>query len=247
MGHPSFGPMWPSSNPNIVTLVRADGLRIPLHRELLELTKMLMDLTELNGYNIKPGETWGYANRNISGTNSPSNHSQGTADDLNAPANPYASADWHRRNARGTFPFGLRIVCDIPEAVLRLWESHGYRLGAKYITKPDPMHVEFMGTVDDARKYTARLKAWFIKTSQEGEWNMAAEEKLDQLIVVTKEQTETIRRQSRLTRKENLKRELREARRNEFNTDEIIAAIDKIPDEEDDGQVLTDPVEPEPG
>ena len=118
MGHSSFGPMWPQSNPYIITLVRSDGLRLPIHRDLALLIRMLMDHTEAMGYDIRPGETWGYAHRSISGTNTPSNHSQGTALDINAPANPYASAEWHRANARGTKPFGLMIVCDIPESVV---------------------------------------------------------------------------------------------------------------------------------
>jgi hypothetical protein len=158
MADSSFGTGWPQGNPNIVTLVRSDGLRIPVHRELAELTLLLMDATEAMGYDIKPGETWGYANRNISGTSTASNHSWGTADDINAPSNPYASADWHNRNARGTFPFGLRLVTDIPEKVIALWEKYGYRWGGRYSSKPDPMHFEFMGTVADARRLTEAFK-----------------------------------------------------------------------------------------
>lgn len=160
MADPSFGTGWPTGNPNIVTLVRADGLRLPIHRELKDMYAILMDLTEMMGYDILPGQTWGYANRPISGTDEPSNHSWGTADDKNAPSNPYASADWHRRNARGTKPFGLQLVCDIPENVIRLWEAHGFRWGGRYTTKPDPMHFEFMGTVDQARAYTRKLKLY---------------------------------------------------------------------------------------
>jgi len=170
MADASFGPGWPQGNPNIVTLVRNDGLRIPVHRELVELTRLLMDATEAMGYDIKPGETWGYANRNVSGTNTPSNHSWGTADDINAPSNPYASVDWHSRNARGTFPFGLRLVTDIPEKVVALWEKYGYRWGGRYSTKPDPMHFEFMGTVSDARRLTQAFKV------NEGEDDMTADD-----------------------------------------------------------------------
>jgi hypothetical protein len=148
----------PPCKGNIYTLVRADGLRLPVRAELADLTAMLCDLSELAGYDLVPGWCWGYACRMISGTDVWSNHAWGLADDLNAPANPYASAEWHHRNARGTFPFGLQLVCDIPEAVLALWEAHGYRLGARYVTKPDPMHVEFMGTPTDAAAITKRLR-----------------------------------------------------------------------------------------
>lgn len=159
MADSSFGPGWPTRNPNIITLVRKDGLRLPVHKELSKLTAMCMDLTEALGYDILPGQTWGYANRPISGTNKPSNHSWGTAVDINAPSNPYASAEWHRRNARGTKPFGLQIVCNIPEKIVKLWEGQGFRWGGRYTTKPDPMHFEFMGSVTDARRKTRDLGA----------------------------------------------------------------------------------------
>lgn len=144
---------------NIVTLVRKDGLRIPLHRDVAPLVSMLMDLTEGMGYNIVPGWTWGQACRYISGTTTWSNHAKGTAVDLNAPMNPYASAAWHRRNAN-SHPFGLPRHTNIPEKVFRLWEDHGFTLGVKYGGKPDPMHVEFLGSVTQARAVTARLKAY---------------------------------------------------------------------------------------
>lgn len=156
---PTFGPQWPQRNPNIVTLVRKDGLRIPLHAELVDLVSMLMDPTEAMGYDILPGQTWGYANRPISGTVLPSNHSRGVSVDINAPSNPYASAAWHQRNAN-SHPFGLPRRSDIPQAVFELWEAHGFYLGVRYASKPDPMHFEFTGTVAEARKITADLQAF---------------------------------------------------------------------------------------
>lgn len=161
-----WGTGWPNCQwDKFVTLVRADGLRLPVRRELADLTAILLDLTELSGYDVLPGQTWGVACRPISGTRTPSNHSWGLADDLNAPANPYASTDWHRRNARGTFPFGLRLVCNIPQNVIEMWEAHGYRWGGRYSTKPDPMHFEFMGTPADAARHTARLRAFLGGTT----------------------------------------------------------------------------------
>jgi len=172
MADSSFGSGWPSSNPRIVTLVRRDGLRLPIHSELDELISMLMDLTELSGYNIKPGETWGYSNRPISGTRIPSNHSWGTAVDINAPSNPYASREWHRRNARGTRPFGLALVCNIPQKCVSLWEGNGFRWGGRYYEKPDPMHFEFLGSVSYARAKTAAMKDFLTKPKlvQFGDW-----------------------------------------------------------------------------
>jgi hypothetical protein len=143
------------------TLVRADGLRLPVRSELADLVAMLTDLTELgHGYDVLPGQTWGNACRYISGTTVWSNHAWGLAVDINAPSNPYASADWHRRNARGTKPFGLQLVCNMPEAMVAMWEAHGFRWGGRYTTKPDPMHFEFMGTPATCAAITARLRAF---------------------------------------------------------------------------------------
>lgn len=157
MAHSSFGQ--PCSGP-IVTLVRKDGLRIPVHKELVDLTAMLMDLTEMMGYNLVPGWCWGFACRHVRGsTNVWSNHAWGASDDLNAPKNPMASAQYHRDHATSR-PFGIPLVTDIPEKVVKLWESHGYRWGGRYATRPDPMHFEFMKSVTDARAITKRLRAY---------------------------------------------------------------------------------------
>ena len=145
MADRSFGPAWPECNRSeIRTLVRADGLRLPVHKDLVELVAILLDLTELSGYNVVPGQTWGFACRAIAGTSTPSNHSQGTAIDLNAPANP--------RRARG-----LPMLTDIPKAVRKLWTDHGFRWGGNF-EWPDPMHFEFMGTAAQARQIAARLR-----------------------------------------------------------------------------------------
>jgi hypothetical protein len=102
MAHSSFGGGWPSCNRSrIVTLVRSDGLRIPLHQDLIDLVQICLDVTEALGYDVKSGQTWGYACRPIAGTNKPSNHSWGTGVDINSLDNP--------RRARG-----LPMVTNIP-------------------------------------------------------------------------------------------------------------------------------------
>lgn len=148
MAHSSFGPAWPNCDRagRIVTLTRADGLRLAIHRDLADLVAILMDLTEASGYDIRPGQTWGYACRPIAGTRTPSNHSQGTAVDINAPTNP--------RRARG-----LAMRTDMPPWMRRLWKDNGFRWGGDF-SWPDPMHYEFTGTVDDARRRVANLRAF---------------------------------------------------------------------------------------
>lgn len=149
MAHASFGTGWPNCNrAQITTLVRSDGLRLPLHRELVPLVAILIDFTELppHSYNVRPDWTWGWACRAIANTSTPSNHSWGTAVDINAPVNP--------RRKRG-----LPMVSDLPKSVVKMWEDHGFRWGGKY-SWPDPMHFEFMGNVGEARERTERLRAF---------------------------------------------------------------------------------------
>jgi D-alanyl-D-alanine carboxypeptidase-like protein/putative peptidoglycan binding protein len=146
MGDASFGPMWPNCDRSrIVTVVRHDGLRLPIHRDLADLVTLLMDLTELQGYDINPAWTWGYACRSIAGTNQPSFHSQGTAVDINAPTNP-------RRSDH-------RFVSDMPSWMVQLWKGHGFRWGGNF-SWPDPMHFEFMGSVTQAHATAARIRAF---------------------------------------------------------------------------------------
>lgn len=166
-----WGP--PCQSDKIRTLVRSDGLRLPVRTETLEMTRVLCDRTEQLGYDLKPGWCWGYACRKVSGSGNWSNHAWGLAVDLNAPVNPYASADWHRRNARGTFPFGLRLVCDMPESMISMWEDAGYRWGGRYKNKPDPMHFEYMGTPAQAAKMTAALTGGDDDMSAEAEKQIA--------------------------------------------------------------------------
>lgn len=147
MADRSFGPGWPNcERDGIVTLVRSDGLRLPVHRDLAELVAILIDFTELppHNYDVVPGWTWGWACRAIAGTSSPSNHSWGTAIDINAPNNP--------RRARG-----LPRITDIPPSVRQLWKDHGFRWGGDY-SWPDSMHFEFMGTAADARRILKQVK-----------------------------------------------------------------------------------------
>jgi len=147
MASSTFGPAWPNCDRagRIVTLSRKDGLRLPIHRDLVDLVGLLIDLTEAQGYDVIPGWTWGYACRPIAGTSQPSNHSQGTAIDINAPRNP-------RRADR-------RLVSDMPRWMTQLWKDHGFRWGGEF-SWPDAMHYEFMGTAAQARATAARLRAF---------------------------------------------------------------------------------------
>lgn len=122
-----------------MTIRRTDGVGVTMHAQLAELTALLLDLTELVGYDLRVGECWGYNRRTIAGTATWSNHAWGVAIDLNAPSN------W--RGGRG----------DIPDAVVDLWQGNGWTWGGMW-KNTDPMHFEFSGTPTDAKYITARLR-----------------------------------------------------------------------------------------
>lgn len=139
-----WGPGWPHCQASkIVVLVRSDGLRIGVRREISPLTALLMDETERLGYDLKPGSTWGFACRPIRGSSRPSNHSWGLADDLNADDNPMG---------------GTHGAIRAHPEVIALWKSYGYRWGGDYSGRKDDMHFEFMGTPAELEAYTARAR-----------------------------------------------------------------------------------------
>lgn len=149
-----WGPGWPHcSTAKIKVLKRADGLRIPLREEILPLVAWLMDETERRGYDIRVGETWGYACRAIRGSSTASNHSWGLAIDINAPANPMLKGKpgWQWLHDHGR--------TDMPKWLPELWIANGFYWGGNYATRQDAMHVEFLGTPGDAKRLTDKLIA----------------------------------------------------------------------------------------
>lgn len=129
----------PACKGPIVTLSRPDGLRIGLHPAIAPLVAMLIDLTELRGYDVRPHDTWGYNCRKIAGTKVSSYHAWGLAIDINATTNG--------RGGRG----------DIPDDVVSLWTEHGFGWGGNW-DNTDPMHVQFRLSPGDAARITQRLR-----------------------------------------------------------------------------------------
>jgi hypothetical protein len=142
-----WGPGWPTgAGDSIDTTFEAGGTRFPsgVRHELAELVERLVLECKNRGYRFgNDGDPsygcWGYQNRPISGTNTPSNHSWGLAVDINAPSNPNKEPP---------------IVTDMPDWMPQLWEAYGFRWGGTY-TRPDAMHYEFMGTPQQAAQFTA--------------------------------------------------------------------------------------------
>lgn len=129
----------PACKTPVVTLRRGDGLRIGLHPAIAPLVAMLIDLTELRGYDVRPHDTWGYNCRNVAGTKVSSYHAWGLAIDINATTNG--------RGGRG----------DIPGDVVSLWTRHGFAWGGTW-RHTDPMHFEFERSPTSAAEITNRLR-----------------------------------------------------------------------------------------
>lgn len=161
---------WGSGWPNCqyskwVTITRSDGQRLSLHREISELAALLLDETERLGYDLIVGWNWGSSCRAIRGSSSPSNHSWGLALDLNAPENPMGP----RTGAIRRHPH-----------VIALWKRYGFRWGGDYSGRADDMHFEFLGTPDDAKRFTELARK---KLATEEDWlEMASQAEVEQAL-----------------------------------------------------------------
>lgn len=136
-----WGDGWPGDNSSKMTTVRAGGVALSVRNELAPLIEWLVNQTVAQGYGLRQGQCWGFANRPIRGTNRPSNHSWGLAVDLNAPANP----------------MGAKLVTDMPGWMVELWKSKMFRWGGDYRGRKDAMHYEFQGTPGDAGRLIAEV------------------------------------------------------------------------------------------
>lgn len=120
-------------------------------KELIELLQTLMHYAHTQGYRIygmNNGEfwgPWGYQNRAISGTSSPSNHSRAKALDINAPWNPQS----------------YTFITNLPPAVVNAFETCGFYWGGRYTggTKYDTMHFEYCWKTTDVPAHLARAQS----------------------------------------------------------------------------------------
>jgi hypothetical protein len=138
---------------------RYGDLTLEIRRELVPLTVLMWQIAEAVGYKIHStnpngnGEDWGpwgYEDRPIGGTVSPSNHSRGRAEDDNAPYNPMVST----------------FITDMDPRYVNARERCGFYWGGRYDGKTDTMHFEYVGRPEDvaadekeARKILESLKA----------------------------------------------------------------------------------------
>lgn len=97
----------------------------------------LAAVMEAHGYYIRSADTGAYNCRYIAGTTTWSNHSTGTAVDVNWQSNPRAG----------------HLITDMPPAMIRAIEAietvdgiQVFRWGGRYGNSPDAMHYEVMVT-----------------------------------------------------------------------------------------------------
>lgn len=145
-----WGPGWPTNRRADMRLVQAkvSGAKWWVHHELQPLIQWLVDEVERRGYLFDHGpadvdDDWGFANRPIGGTSKASEHSRGIAIDFDAQEYPLGS----KRRA--------------PQWIYDLFYAYGFAIGADW-DRPDPMHVEFRGSVTEARFLIAALAASHI-------------------------------------------------------------------------------------
>lgn len=94
---------------------------------------------------LRGGWCWGYANRDIRGSGTTSNHASGTATDANAPLHPLGK--------RGTFSSAqVREIRAILAEV-----DHVVRWGGDYSGRPDEMHFEINASAAKVAGVAARL------------------------------------------------------------------------------------------
>lgn len=109
-------------------------LRVQVRRELVELYTLAMQIMDqvhgyavwanVNGENWGP---WGYSNRAVAGSNTPSGHSMALSVDFNAPWNPMSST-WQT---------------NMPPPMVADLESLGLFWGGRYTGQTDTMHYGY--------------------------------------------------------------------------------------------------------
>ena len=150
MAHVSWGPGWPNCQYGKIERrfyvdTKWGRVSFPggVRTEITELLSRLVKETANRGYRFgvvgNPSYgCWGFDCRAIRGSNQPSNHSWGLAVDINAPVNP----------------MGPTLITDMPDWMPDLWNAYRFRWGGDYISRPDAMHYEFVGSVAEAAHFT---------------------------------------------------------------------------------------------
>ena len=140
-----WGRGWPRDRSSEMRTVTApSGARWDVHYDVAPILKRIVDEAERRGYRFQKGprdvrDDWGYANRPISGTRVASEHSWGLAVDIDAQ----------------DYPQGQRRRVP-PAWLIELFRSYRWEWGGNW-SYADPMHFEFTGTRNDAKRMVAML------------------------------------------------------------------------------------------
>jgi hypothetical protein len=140
-----WGEGWPHCQRGRIVAVARAGVTFYLRREIAPLVATLLEATEKRyGYDVKPGQSWGFACRPIAGTRTPSNHSWGLAVDINSQANP----------------MGAAFRSNIPPAVVKMWWDCGFYWGGWYRSRSDAMHFEYVHRPADVPSHLAKARQY---------------------------------------------------------------------------------------
>lgn len=154
-------PRQPDFRKRFIVPVEAGGIKVYVHKDLAYLTKGFLTQIVNEGYKLDArADDWGYAFRPIRGYETKykltknlkylSNHSWGTAIDLNATSNPMTSDG--------------RVHTDMPRHVIDAANTWGFSWGGDYTGKrKDPMHFEVLLTKNDAVR-KSMLIAHFLES-----------------------------------------------------------------------------------
>jgi hypothetical protein len=138
-----WGDGWPHCQRSKIVAVERGGVTFYVRRELSALIAELLQATETRyRYDIKNGQSWGYACRPIEGTQTPSNHSWGLAVDINSLANPRKE----------------HFTTNLPPDVVAMWWTCGFYWGGWYTDRPDTMHFEYVHRPADVAGHLALAK-----------------------------------------------------------------------------------------
>jgi D-alanyl-D-alanine carboxypeptidase/Putative peptidoglycan binding domain len=140
-----WGTGWPTcggvgSFGTAVVTANRSGARFSVNKRIAILFDLLIDRMEARGYLCKPDQCGAFNCRPVAGTSVSSLHAWALAGDLNWADNPYTST--------GRFAMPLWVPREV-------FNPHGFAWGGDYTgSKKDYMHIEFMGTPEQADEMT---------------------------------------------------------------------------------------------
>lgn len=156
-----WGPGWPDCQRDKIVDLTVGTVQFPggVRREVKQIFADFLLEFHMTVEKLVPGWCWGFECRAIRDSDRPSNHSWGLAVDINAPRHPMGK--------EGTFSSQqaqrIRVLCD----------RYGMRWGGDYSGRKDEMHVEYMGTRQQALAFN---KEQTVARSKPAEWAREAVE-----------------------------------------------------------------------